>query len=165
MKRMMVMALVIMSSLLIFALSPSAHASTAYGSLNNFDCVNDTGVEAHGFEIELDDVRSADITYTYDCDPNGDQVAILVTGVTQNEPVNGLGDGDTSPDAVLQGDKVLLRSERGGNGDGRVYRVNFTAIDGQGGECNGSVNVSFPKSMHPGNRAVDDGQRYNSTLR
>src|SRR5689334_1248687 len=51
------------SLLLVF---PSARASTAYGTLNNFDCVNDTGVEAHGFEIELDDVRSRDITYTYD---------------------------------------------------------------------------------------------------
>ncbi len=66
MKRMILMAFVMMSSLLIFALSPSAHASTAYGTLNNFDCVNDTGVEAHGFEIELDDVHSTDITYTYD---------------------------------------------------------------------------------------------------
>ena len=41
-------------------------ASTAYGTLNNFDCVNDTGVEAHGFEIELEDIRSTDISYTYD---------------------------------------------------------------------------------------------------
>ena len=43
-----------------------AAASIAYGTLNNFDCVNDTGVEAHGFDIELDDVHSTDITYTYD---------------------------------------------------------------------------------------------------
>jgi len=48
------------------ALIPSAQASTAYGTVNNFDCVNDTGVEAHGFDIELDDVHSKDITYTYD---------------------------------------------------------------------------------------------------
>jgi hypothetical protein len=40
--------------------------SIAYGTLNNFDCVNDTGVEAHGFDIELEGVRSKDITYTYD---------------------------------------------------------------------------------------------------
>lgn len=44
----------------------TARASIAYGSLNNFDCVNDTGVEAHGFEIELDDVHSTTVTYTYD---------------------------------------------------------------------------------------------------
>lgn len=49
------------------ALNASAvFASTAYGDLNNFDVVNDTGEETHGFEIELDDVHSTDITYTYD---------------------------------------------------------------------------------------------------
>lgn len=45
--------------------SGTAHASIAYGSINNFDTVNDTGVPCHGFEIELDDIRSTDITYTY----------------------------------------------------------------------------------------------------
>jgi len=96
-------------------------------------------------------------------DPNNDQVAISITGITQDEPVNGLGDGDTSPDAVLQGDKVLLRVERAENGNGRVYRVSFSANDGQGGVCGGSVNVSVPKNMQPGNNAVDDGQLYDST--
>ena len=43
-----------------------ASASTAYGDLNNFDAVNDTGQECHGFEIEIDDIRSTDIIYTYD---------------------------------------------------------------------------------------------------
>ncbi|MBI3843895.1 MAG: putative Ig domain-containing protein [Planctomycetes bacterium] len=56
----------VMSLLSICFMSRPAVASTAYGTLNNFDCVNDTGVEAHGFEIELDDVHSTDITYTYD---------------------------------------------------------------------------------------------------
>jgi hypothetical protein len=41
-------------------------AGIAYGTVNNFDTVNDTGVQCHGFEIELDDIRSSDITYTYD---------------------------------------------------------------------------------------------------
>lgn len=43
-----------------------ARASTAYGSINNFDVVNDTGSECHGFEIELEDINCRDITYTYD---------------------------------------------------------------------------------------------------
>src|SRR6185369_9824930 len=47
------------------AATPSA-ASTAFGDLNNFDVFNDTGTDCHGFEIELDDVHSADVTYTYD---------------------------------------------------------------------------------------------------
>jgi hypothetical protein len=56
---------IIAAGLLGLGLSP-VHASTAYGDLNNFDVVNDTGQECHGFEIELDDVHSKDITYTYD---------------------------------------------------------------------------------------------------
>ncbi len=43
----------------------SARASIAYGTINNFDTVNDTGEICHGFEIELDDLRSRDITYCY----------------------------------------------------------------------------------------------------
>lgn len=51
-------------ALLLLALTgASAHASTAYGSINNFDTVNDTGVPCHGFEIELEDLESTDITY------------------------------------------------------------------------------------------------------
>ena len=55
-----------LSLLLSLALTPSAQASIAYGSINNFDTVNDTGETCHGFEIEIDDVHSKDITYTYD---------------------------------------------------------------------------------------------------
>lgn len=58
----------IVSSLCVlasFSVAQQARASIAYGSINNFDTVNDTGSEGHGFEIELDDVHSTDITYTY----------------------------------------------------------------------------------------------------
>jgi hypothetical protein len=56
-------------SLALFALilaTPSASASQAYGTIGNFDVVNDTGHECHGFEIELEDCHSTDISYTYD---------------------------------------------------------------------------------------------------
>jgi len=54
------------------ALSGSVvQASIAYGSINNFDTVNDTGVPCHGFEVELDDIHTTDITYTYDCNHYG----------------------------------------------------------------------------------------------
>jgi hypothetical protein len=52
--------------ILVATFGAPARASIAYGSINNFDCVNDTGTEAHGFDIELDDTHSTDITYTYD---------------------------------------------------------------------------------------------------
>ena len=53
------------AALAAFTSNP-ATASTAYGDLNNFDVFNDTGKECHGFEIELDDIHSTDITYTFD---------------------------------------------------------------------------------------------------
>lgn len=96
-------------------------------------------------------------------DPDNNAVTIAVTGVTQDESVNGTGDGDTSPDAVLQGATVLVRSERVGGSNGRVYRLSFTADDGQGGVCSGSVNVGVPPNMKPGNGPIDDGQIYDST--
>jgi hypothetical protein len=39
----------------------SAHGQ-AVGSLGNFDCVNDTGETAEGFEIEIEDIQESDIT-------------------------------------------------------------------------------------------------------
>lgn len=51
--------------LLSMAIPATAHA-TAYGSINNFDAVNDNGVPGHGFEIEIEGAHSTDITYTYD---------------------------------------------------------------------------------------------------
>jgi hypothetical protein len=52
------------ASLLVLA-ATRAQASIAYGTINNFDTVNDTSNVCHGFEIELDDCHSADITYCY----------------------------------------------------------------------------------------------------
>jgi len=43
----------------------SAHASIAYGTINNFDTVNDTSNVCHGFEIELEDCHTTNITYCY----------------------------------------------------------------------------------------------------
>lgn len=51
---------------LLASSSRAAQAATnAWGTINNFDCVNDNGVECHGFEIEIEDCHSRDITYTY----------------------------------------------------------------------------------------------------
>lgn len=93
-------------------------------------------------------------------DPDNLSTTIAVTAVTQDEPVNGLGDGDTSPDAVIQGQGVLLRAERSGTGSGRVYQVSFTATDSKGGTCNGTVTVSVPHDKQ--SAVIDNGQRYNS---
>lgn len=90
-------------------------------------------------------------------DPDSDTVTLTITGVTQDEPLNGLGDGDTSPDAQAgtQSNTVLLRAERSGAGDGRVYRIAFTGSDGRGGTCSGTVTVGVPHDMGAGSNPVD----------
>ena len=85
-----------------------------------------------------------------------------VTGVTQDEPVMGIGDGNTGPDAQLGAapNKVLLRPERSGAGDGRVYRIAFTLSDGLGGSCTGTVAVAVPHDQSK--PAVDSGGSFDS---
>jgi len=80
-------------------LVPSVHASTHYGSLNNFDTVNDTGEVCHGFEIELEDLRTADVTYTYDWNHYG------TPRLSEDSPADG------PP-------RTLVRWESGRNPDG-----------------------------------------------
>ena len=95
-------------------------------------------------------------------DPDGDQVALAITGVTQDEPLLGTGSGDTSPDAVLvSGATVKVRAERAGNGDGRVYRIGFTATDSRDAVCSAVVVVSVPKNNN-GSSAIDSGLIVNS---
>ena len=86
------------------------------------------------------EVRIVNVT-----DPNNDPLTIRITGVTQNEAVEGQGDGATAPDVIIQADRVLLRAERSGGGSGRIYYVHFTADDGFGGSCQATVTVEVPR--------------------
>jgi parallel beta-helix repeat protein len=90
-------------------------------------------------------------------DPENDPVTISISAVTQDEPTGG------APDATVGGSNVNLRAERQGGGNGRVYRVQFGANDGNGGSCTGAVTVGVPKNPNNG-PAVDDGQNFDSTL-
>jgi hypothetical protein len=61
------------------------------------------------------------------------------------EPINGTGDGDTSPDwVILDAHHVQLRAEREGKGNGRIYTVGVTCVDSGGNSSNESVTVSVP---------------------
>ena len=107
--------------------------------------------------------------------PNHKLVAIGITGVSdpdsnatitidsvfQDEPTNDTGDGDTPVDAVINNDgTVMLRAERSGNGDGRVYHIHFTASDIEG-STSGVVTVSVPKKKR--SAALDGGALHQST--
>jgi hypothetical protein len=103
-----------------------------------------------------------EVSITGVTDPNNNTVTISYPRITQDEPINGLGDGDTSPDAAVSGNSILLRAERAGSGNGRVYAVQFQATDPDGASCTGVVKVSVPKSIK--DTAVDSGQTYNSIV-
>jgi len=107
-----------------------------------------------------------DITVEGVTDPDGDPVTITITGIFQDEPVNsmGMGDGNTCPDGTGVGTSIAsVRAERNGRGDGRVYHISYTASDGQGGECDGTVTVCVPHSQIPGDECVDQGPLHDST--
>lgn len=95
-------------------------------------------------------------------DPDGDSVWITIDSIFQDEPVNDVGDGSTSPDGRGVGtDTAEVRAERAGPGNGRVYHIAFTAYDGCDGYCSGEVQVGVPHDRK--DVPVDDGAVYDST--
>ena len=98
-------------------------------------------------------------------DADGNPVAITITGIWQDEPTNGLGDGDTAIDGQIgSGNSFAVRAERSGTADGRVYHVLFSASDGSGGSCTGSATIGVPHDQGPNGGPVDGGALYNSLL-
>jgi hypothetical protein len=56
--------------------------ATVYGSLSNFDVVNNTGEDAHGFEIELEGLQEADVYYKFSAERYGNPTVVpYATGV------------------------------------------------------------------------------------
>jgi hypothetical protein len=88
-----------------------------------------------------------DVTIEGVTDPDGDPVTINIDQVKQDEPTDGTGDGHTCPDGAGIGTSTAqVRAERSAQGNGRVYTIYFTASDGAGGSCQGSVTVCVTKS-------------------
>ena len=58
-------ALLLSAALGFGTFSTPALATTMFGSLSNFDVVNDTGEICRGFEIELEGVNPSDISFTF----------------------------------------------------------------------------------------------------
>jgi hypothetical protein len=96
-------------------------------------------------------------------DPDGDPVALEITGITQDEPV--MHPDKTAPDAEGVGlDFAFLRAERRGGGNGRMYEISFVARDDKGAEATGSVTVCVPHDRGSRQACVDDGQLFDSTV-
>lgn len=61
---------------------------------------------------------------------------LAITSITTNEADDGTGDGSTTGDAaIIDATTFELRAERLGNGDSRLYTVNFIDDQGETGAC------------------------------
>jgi hypothetical protein len=94
------------------------------------------------------------VTATVMAADNCPNVSFVLTSVTSNEAVNGVGDGDTSPDidgaALGTADlQMLLRAERSGTGSGRIYTIKYTATDASNNATSASAIVVVPHSKKP----------------
>lgn len=68
-----------------------------------------------------------------------------IVSIRSDEPERAPGTGNTCDDAIITGDATaLLRAERAGNGDGRVYTIDFVLSDPAGNETPGSCEVHVP---------------------
>lgn len=68
-----------------------------------------------------------------------------ITGCTSNEPDNGLGSGDMPNDCViLSSQSVNVRSERSGQGTGRVYTIRYTVTEDANRATSGTCTVTVP---------------------
>lgn len=68
-----------------------------------------------------------------------------ITSIESNEPVDGRGDGSTSPDWTINAPhKAWVRAERAGPGNGRIYTLNVEVSDDSNNSTNGTVKVYVP---------------------
>src|SRR4030095_16279208 len=82
------------------------------------------------------------------CDASVSLSSVFISQVTSDEVENGNGDGNTLNDIVIApGCKsVQLRSERSGNGNGRVYTITFKVVDAAGNTATATAKVTVPES-------------------
>ncbi len=99
---------------------------------------------------------AATVTASDSCDANPN---VALVSITSNEPDNGLGDGDQPNDIQAAGGgpipfgtdvrSFLLRAERSGHGNGRVYTITYTAKDAAGNSVSASATVIVPAEGDP----------------
>jgi uncharacterized repeat protein (TIGR02543 family) len=76
------MTIALLALVIIFAtVASSAQTATVYGQLGNFDVINHTGHDGHGFEIELEGIQPNDVYYSFSMQRYGaPTVTAMATG-------------------------------------------------------------------------------------
>jgi hypothetical protein len=141
----------------------TCNTTSTIGGLNQAPVCNDAFADPNGIfppKFKLIPVKVGGVV-----DPDGDNVAIEVTSIHQDEPLDEGnravacpdGGGTTSPTA-------WLRAERRKKGDGRTYMVKFIARDGRGKSCDGEVRVCVPRGKKkPNGQCGDQGALVDAT--
>jgi hypothetical protein len=91
--------------------------------------------------------KLVDVTVTVVANDLVDPAPIVrIVSVSSNQPLNGTGDGDTSPDWFITGALTLqLRAERAASAD-RIYTITVEATDATGNTSTEEVTVRVPGS-------------------
>jgi hypothetical protein len=100
-------------------------------------------------------------TATDNCDE--DPVCEIIE-IESNEDVDGIGDGNTSPDWELAGGMhARVRAERAGPGRGRVYTVRFSCTDDAGNSSEATASVRVPHNMGRGKGSANGSNGSNGS--
>lgn len=94
--------------------------------------------------------KMTDVTLNYGVADNCATAAAMTCtlSINSNEPINGLGDGNHSPDwEIVDAHHVRLRAERSGKGTGRIYTITTTCADNSGNSSRKTLTVSVSKSQ------------------
>jgi len=93
--------------------------------------------------------KLVDVTVGYSVTDNCGPVTNALS-VASNEPVNGLGEGNTAPDwEIIDPHHLRLRAERSGAGTGRVYTITITSTDSAGNSSSKQLFVTVPHDSRP----------------
>lgn len=103
-----------------------------------------TGVSVTPNELWPPNHKMVNVTVNYNVTDNcssAPQINCVLT-VSSNQPINGTGDGDTSPDwVVVDAHHVQLRAERS-QGQTRIYTITITCTDAKGNTSTRTATVS-----------------------
>jgi hypothetical protein len=109
--------------------------------------------------------KMVDVGLNFEVADNCDTEPDVSIEVTSDEPTTtapGAGGSEHAPDAEITDDgRILLRAERSGKGDGRVYVINVNAPD----ECGNNSSLSIPVKVNHNKKkdAINSGQSYDAT--
>lgn len=134
------------TNVLLTVMDPSGATSQAMATVT---VVDSTGPDVTGASVSPDSIwppnhQMVPVTVSYSASENCNS-ASCVLSVSSNEPVSGQGD-DSAPDWIIVDDRhVMLRAERSGKGNGRVYTIRIDCTDGLGNHTVKTVTVRVPR--------------------